>query len=297
MNAFIRQWVSIPIVLVVVLLARAGDVVAAETELTVQLRRQVESPQGSKRFVEQIKTAAWPAKQTAIVICDMWDDHYCRASASRVAEMAPHMNRVIGQARDRGVLIIHCPSGCMDKYEGSPQRALARQAPKVETLVPLKNWCYLDDKHEPPLPIEDSEPCEDTLPREKVRFYTRQHLALEIMPPDAITDSAEAYYLMKQRHIKHVIVMGVHTNMCVMGRPFGIRQLTYQGMDVVLMRDMTDCMYNPAQKPYVDHFTGLDLIIGHIEKYWCPTITSADILGGKPFRFAADARPVPAPPQ
>ena len=37
--------------------------------------------------------------------------------------------------------------------------------------------------------------------------------------------------------------------------------------------------------PYVDHFRGTELIVEHIEKYVCSTITSADLLGGKPFHF------------
>ena len=53
------------------------------------------------------------------------------------------------------------------------------------------------------------------------------------------------------------------------------------------MRDMTDTMYNPAKWPYVNHFTGTDLIVEHIEKFVCPTITSVNFLGGEPFRFAA----------
>jgi len=57
------------------------------------------------------------------------------------------------------------------------------------------------------------------------------------------------------------------------------------------MRDLTDTMYNPARAPFVSHFTGTDLIVEHIEKWVCPTITSDQILGGKPFRFAGDKRP------
>jgi hypothetical protein len=37
------------------------------------------------------------------------------------------------------------------------------------------------------------------------------------------------------------------------------------------------------------HFEGLDLIIEHIEKYWCPTITSESITGKPPFRFNRNA--------
>jgi Cellulase (glycosyl hydrolase family 5) len=51
-------------------------------------------------------------------------------------------------------------------------------------------------------------------------------------------------------------------------------------------------MYNSRQRPFVDHFTGNDLVTWHIEKYWCPTITSDQVLGGKPFRFAGDTKPV-----
>jgi len=50
-------------------------------------------------------------------------------------------------------------------------------------------------------------------------------------------------------------------------------------------------MYNSRSRPFVDHFTGSDLVTWHIEKYWCPTITSDQVLGGKPFRFAGDGKP------
>ena len=54
----------------------------------------------------------------------------------------------------------------------------------------------------------------------------------------------------------------------------------YEGKKVVFMRDLTDSMYNPERPPGVDHFTGHDLIIGHVERYWCPSITSDAITGG-----------------
>ena len=112
---------------------------------------------------------------------------------------------------------------------------------------------------EPPLPIDDSDGGCDGCPEcPGYGAWKRQHPALEIMDGDAITDSAEAFYLMRQRGITNVIVMGVHINMCVLGRPFAIRQMVAQGQNVLLMRDLTDSMYNPQCWPYVDHFTGHD---------------------------------------
>jgi len=273
-----------------VLCASCGAAAVADgPTLNLRFRTRAEVAPESGRYREVTKPATWNANETAIVICDMWNDHYCRNAARRVAEMAPRMNEVIKRARQQGVLIIHSPSGCMDQYEDSPQRKLAQQAPKVETKLPLQGWCHLNDKHEAPMPVTIGQPCDDDgAIRPAVRHIERQIDTLEIMAGDAITDSAEAFYLMKQRGIKNIIIMGVHTNMCVLGRPFGIRQMIYQGQNVVLMRDMTDTMYNPRTEPFVDHFTGNDLVFEHIERFWCPTITSADILGDKPFRFPGE---------
>ena len=63
------------------------------------------------------------------------------------------------------------------------------------------------------------------------------------------------------------------------------------GKRVVLMRDMTDTMYNPERWPYVSHYTGNDLIVSHIERYVCPTISSDQFIGGDEFRFRNDKRP------
>ena len=263
----------------------------ANADFQLRLRSRVETATDSGRFHTVATPATWKASETAIVICDMWNNHYCRNAARRVAEMAPRMNEVITKARKQGVLIIHSPSGCMDQYEDTPQRKLAQAAPKFETKTPLIGWCYLDDEHEAAMPVAIGQPCDDDgVIRSRVRFFERQITTLKIGEGDAITDSAEAFYLMKQRGIKNIIIMGVHTNMCVLGRPFGIRQMIYQGQNVVLMRDMTDSMYNPRDEPYVNHFTGNDLVFEHIERFWCPTVTSADLLGGEAFRFPGDKR-------
>ena len=48
-------------------------------------------------------------------------------------------------------------------------------------------------------------------------------------------------------------------------------------MDVALIRDLTDTMYNPARPPYVSHEEGTRLVVGYIEKHWCGTVES-DVL-------------------
>jgi nicotinamidase-related amidase len=237
------------------------------------------------------QTLQWDPRQTALVICDMWDRHWCAGATRRVGEMVGRLNDVANALRREGVLIIHCPSDTTMKfYKDTPQRKLAQQAPPVETKIPLTPWVHIDPRREDPLPIDDSDhgcDCEPKCP--PAGPWKRQHEAIAIEAGDAITESVEAYYLMRQRGIANLIVSGVHTNMCVLGRPFGIRQMVTQGTNVVLLRDLTDAMYNPRMAPHVSHFDGTRKVIEHIERFWCPSITSVSLIGGEEFRFNGDA--------
>jgi hypothetical protein len=66
--------------------------------------------------------------------------------------------------------------------------------------------------------------------------------------------------------------------MCILNRTFAIRQMTKWGQHCILIRDLTDAMYNPARRPFVSHERGTELVIEHIEKYWAPTIASDDLV-------------------
>lgn len=277
------------------LLAFFATSFAAERPQTLQLhaRSRVETSKGSGQFQAVEKAVQWEPKKTAIIICDMWDQHWCKGATARVGELAPRMNEVIKEARKRGVLIIHAPSSTMDFYKETPQRKRAQQAPKVKPPTTLESWRSLNLAKEGPLPINDSDGgCDDHPQCPGGSPWKRQIATLEIATEDAISDSGEEVYNLLQQHgIENVIIMGVHTNMCVLGRPFSIRQMVSLGKNVLLMRDMTDTMYNSRMSPFVSHFAGTDLVVEHIEKNWCPSITSADVLSGEPFQFKDDKRP------
>ena len=61
------------------------------------------------------------------------------------------------------------------------------------------------------------------------------------------------------------------------GRPFGIRQLVKLGFNVVLVRDLTDTLYDPRERPFVSHARGTELVIEHIERHWCPSVLSDEL--------------------
>ncbi|MBD3267548.1 isochorismatase family protein, partial [bacterium] len=108
--------------------------------------------------------------------------------------------------------------------------------------------------------------------------WTRQSRHIEIADRDVISaNGREIYNVFQQYGIENVVIMGVHTNMCILNRSFAIKQMTKWGFPCVLVRDLTDAMYDPDDKPYVSHEEGTQFVIEHIEKYWCPTTSSKEL--------------------
>src|SRR5689334_16217188 len=96
------------------LLAIAADppapAAAADGALHLNLRsRKPPSPAAGPAVASETK-ADWSPKKTAIIVCDMWDDHWCKSAAARVGELAGPLNDMLKAARAKGVFIIHAPS-------------------------------------------------------------------------------------------------------------------------------------------------------------------------------------------
>lgn len=287
-----------------VLCGGIGTASAADIVVHKQSRTQNgDAPWSLKQAEEK-----WQPAETAIIVCDMWDAHHCLNAVRRETELAPRMEKVLQNARGRGVLIVHAPSSCMEAYKDHPARKRAMGLPTAKNLpADIKDWCR-HIPEEKTYPIDQTDGGEDDDLDEHARWHEilagkgvnpkspwkRQIDVLSIDPEkDVISDSGvEIWNLLEARGVKNVILMGVHTNMCVLGRPFGLRQMAKNGKNVVLMRDMTDTMYNPQKSPFVHHHGGTALIIEHIEKYVCPSITSVDFVGGEAFKYSDQQKSV-----
>ena len=210
---------------------------SARGEIAVQKRSRVERG-GSFLAIES--TEMWQPGQTAIIVCDMWDSHHCLNAVRRCVEVAPRMNEVLTKARDQGVLIIHAPSSCMEAYQNHPGRKIAQSAPKAVNLpADISQWCkVIPSEEKGTYPIDQTKGGEDddleehkvwqdklaALGRNPTSPWKAEISLLSIGDKDAISDNGiEIWNLLESRRIKNVILLGVHTNMCVLGRPFGLR--------------------------------------------------------------------------
>ena len=277
----------LPAVLGLMLATMVGTAASAPADssplkLTLRSRQPVTGAAGpGPVFDVSEKQAEWDPRHTALIVIDVWDKHWCDGANRRLSAMVPRMNEFVSALRDRGVLVIHAPSDTMKAYEGTAGRKIAQSAPAAPVPAGVEfKWNYCDPAVEGRLPIDDADGGCDCQPQCRTHNAWRaQHPGIKIAEGDAVSaDGREVYNLLRQRGINNVIVCGVHTNMCVLGRPFGIRQLRKLGLNVALVRDLTDTMYNPRMRPFVPHDRGTDLVIEHVEKNWCPTITSAQVL-------------------
>jgi nicotinamidase-related amidase len=251
-----------------------GAVGAADAGRPVKLRvRSAVQPfKGSADWESVVLDRSLVPSESALLICDMWDKHWCTSATRRCDAIAKKMAPVVDAARERGFQIIHSPSDTMEFYKDTLARKRMLEAPAA-TPPPLA------DIADPPLPIDDSDGGCDDVPQEKsYRAWSRQHPAIRVLDQDGVTDrGAEVYNLLKARGIKNLLVMGVHTNMCVLHRTFAIKQMSRWGIRCVLVRDLTDTMYNPRMRPFVPHDEGTNLVIQHIERHWCPTVDSVSL--------------------
>lgn len=240
------------------------------------LHKRVQTHRGIAAWNEVNFEQTFASSKSAIVVTDMWDKHWCRGATERVGRIAMRMEPLLERARASGILIIHAPSETMSFYAESEGRKLALSAPHEEPpfTAPLPN---------PSLPIDDSNGGCDTPGDTAHRAWSRETPLLTIAPGDVISDSGrEIYNVLRQRGIDTLFYMGVHANMCILNRSFGIRQMKQWGIHCILVRDLTDVMYEPSSRPFVSHAAGTELVVRYIEQNWAPTVTSAQIMHALP---------------
>ena len=53
-----------------------APVVSQDSTINLQLRSQKETSTGSMRYHRTTREESWQAKETAVIVCDVWDSHH-----------------------------------------------------------------------------------------------------------------------------------------------------------------------------------------------------------------------------
>ncbi len=232
---------------------------AAESiELTFQTRDPVTGSIRSTR--ERVET-----KKVGVIAVDVWNYHWCKTATMRVDAIVPRINKALEAARELGMSVMLCPSDVVDNYVGYPQREAVFQLPQVEVPMVMTVTC-------PPVP--DAGGCACGRERCGGNYgWDGMHPALKIGEKDLMPDTqAEVYAICQVRGLTHLIYVGFHTQVCLLGKPMGLRAMKSAGLNCVLARDMTDAHpgYDPARNFTPDLNT--EQVVEHFEKHLSPTI-------------------------
>lgn len=245
------------------------------------VRRKIEVVNHYSMWKKVTSNREIPANEVALVICDMWNSSCFRCVRDRTEEFVPRIDRVVRYLRESGVVIIHEPTFTIDKfYRNTESWKRAKSIPKIglpkpkETKIQPHPIDSLDS-----LKISSELDC-DTGETEAGQAFNKQHEGIHIdhSTDFIMEDCSTMYSLMKHRSITLILLLGFHINKCILLNRIGIINMVKFGINVVLLRDLTDVAYNPRKIPYVDHDTALQLMIEYIEKFWCPTISSEELL-------------------
>ncbi|MBI3869543.1 MAG: NPCBM/NEW2 domain-containing protein [Verrucomicrobia bacterium] len=204
-------------------------------------------------------------RHVGVIAVDVWNYHWCKTATMRVDAFVPRINKALEAARDLGMTVMLCPSDVVDNYVGYPQREAIFALPKIPVPSVVNVSC-------PPVP--DAGGCACGPERCAGNYgWDGMHPGLRIGDADLMPDTqAEVYSICKQRGITHLIYVGFHTQVCLLGKPMGLKAMKTAGLRCVLARDMTDAHpgYDPTRGFTPDLNTAQ--VVEHFEKHLAPTI-------------------------
>jgi hypothetical protein len=205
------------------------------------------------------------SERIGVIAVDVWNFHWCKTATMRVDAIVPRINVALDAARALGMTILLCPSDVVDNYVEFPQREAALALPSVNVPSVVEVTC-------PPVP--DAGGCACGHDRCAVNYsWDGMHPALKIGESDWMPDTqAEVYAICQRKGLTHLIYLGFHTQVCLLGKPMGLRAMKSAGLRCVLARDMTDAHpgYDPGRNFTPDLNT--EQVVEHFEKHLAPTI-------------------------
>lgn len=212
--------------------------------------------------------------EVGILLIGLWDTHPCLVAQDKLHQLCPRVNDFITSYRMSGCKIIIGSSSLIKREKYQKYCAITSQIPYAK---------FQDfGMHFPPLPIDDSDGGVEVPNPGFDRQAVDLHPSIKLQDGDYMcANPKEIVNYMHHYSLRHLIVVGVHLNMCVLDRPYGIRNLSRYGVELSLMRDLTDPMFN-CKKHCTDRATVTKKLLDYIEKYICPTTSSHDLFLYKP---------------
>ena len=235
------------------------------------------------RFNDKTAFQDFNPNQTAVIIIDVWDDHWCKYYKELNESLAKRLGPFVDKLRSAGAKIIHSPCGsamptgekklapdvfklsdysCMPYYYGSQARKNAVDCFKKGKAVNYSKRCQQPGdlffkgvrqrggKFCTCIPY-----CKRPFPRP----WTRQHDAINVTDEDYVTDDIIGVsHILHRDKINRILYVGGALNACLIDRPHGMIS-KYDGVLSTFIRDLTishvprDDIFNIDHNDHTSH--------------------------------------------
>ena len=191
-------------------------------------------PYREEHFIRRHVQMELPVEQTALVLVDLWDNHFIESwleRADRITREA--VVPVLERARQTGLTIVHAPS-----------------PPVAEQFDQLK-------QHASPLPVAESDWPPAPFRRRQGAYASFRGPraqppgiplidALGMSPHIDVRDGEhvvatgdQLHDLLRANGLLHLVYVGFATNWCILNRDYGMRAMAQRGYNMILLRDAT----------------------------------------------------------
>ncbi len=215
-----------------------------------------------------------PVSQAALILVDVWSDHYIDSWLQRAAEVTQaKIAPILKAARKIGLTIIHAPS----------PRVVENNHPDV--MSPPKKSESSDKNEWPPREFKtlyrtgdhatfgrNREPRLDTWNASALHNLKIADASTPLPDEPVIANGDQLHKLLTERRILHLFYAGFATNWCVIGRDYGMIAMCNKGYNNILIRDATTGV---EFHDTVNNLTATEIAIREIEtKYAWSTLTN-----------------------
>ena len=214
-----------------------------------------------------------------VVYVDMWRSHWCTYYNDREFFFTPRINEICQRFREFGVPVVQI-SMTVDMFNGnSEQRRAGIQAVSKGNLSILEKFNAQAMKyHKDYIPgFVDScvYPDQERFGKYRDNRFTKQ---IAVASSDYFVQNfKESAMSFVGLGAKHVIVLGQHTNMCLMAVFLYCREV---GLDLIIVKDLVDsCWLYKYQKNHVkNHTAGNKAVNDYFEKELGSSVISYDLI-------------------
>ena len=175
-------------------------------------------PYREEHFIRRHVQMELPVEQTALVLVDLWDNHFIESwleRADRITREA--VVPVLERARQTGLTIVHAPSPPVAQSDWPPAPFRRRQGAYASFRGPRAQPPGI-----PPIGALGMSPHIDVQDGEHV-----------------VATGDQLHDLLRANRLLHLVYVGFATNWCILNRDYGMRAMAQRGYNMILLRDAT----------------------------------------------------------